>query len=152
MIVHMLYLKYGRKININIKYIKEIMRQMSNYNDYDKCRNWNSKDWPNDAYTNVNNLNVKIFSGLPKDVEKQIYDFINSKPINIDKILQSESSNNNDYSITITIFYYSEELSRFIEKNLTVEALGELIGDHIEGNLGIKLLDVYDYVMNKTGI
>lgn len=128
------------------------MRQMSNYNDYDKCRNWNSKDWPNDAYTNVNNLNVKIFSGLPKDVEKQIYDFINSKPINIDKILQSESSNNNDYSITITIFYYSEELSRFIEKNLTVEALGELIGDHIEGNLGIKLLDVYDYVMNKTGI
>ena len=55
------------------------------------------------------NQRVKIFTGLPAQVEQEINKFITNEPMWIKEVLQSESSTDREYSITVTIFYETPE-------------------------------------------
>lgn len=89
-------------------------------------------------------LNVKIFTGVPARVESDLQEFINSVPMTIEDIMQSESSDNGEFGITITIFYYSENPAIFILKSTTAKDLADRIYDQIEAEYGITIEDILE--------
>lgn len=91
-------------------------------------------------------LNVKIFNGKPIDVEKQIAEFICSKPMNIERTLQSESGDGQDFGMTITIFYYTQDPAKFIGKKMTLSFLANSAIDYYAVTQEVELPKVFKFI------
>lgn len=104
-------------------------------------------DKDNDTF---NKLNVKIFLGSPKEVEKEIQEFINTNPIEIERALQSESGVD-DFSITVTLFYYSEGKAQFIDERWTITMLSDKIVDEIENQYTVSFTDIMLDILDRKG-
>ena len=51
--------------------------------------------------TTTNPLRCMVFRGLPKEVEEDVNKFLESTPVQVQQVLQSESGDH----VTLTIFY-----------------------------------------------
>lgn len=107
---------------------------MQNYND--TMRNGGRKG----------QLKVKIFYGKPQDIEKELEEFINSTPMNIEKVLQSES----ETAITLTIFYYTQDPAKFIGKNMTLQFIANSAIDYYAVTQGVKLPKVFQFIIDEA--
>lgn len=92
-----------------------------------------------------NKLCIKIFIGLPKNVEKELQEFLDTHPVEITSTTQSESADA-DFSITLTIFYYSEGKPQFIDERWSIRVLTEGIVDEMENRYGITFEDILDTI------
>jgi len=106
-----------------------------------------------DELTRFCDNNIKIFSGTPEIVEAELMAFINSKPMEIDHILQSESHgpiNSGHGRLTITLFYSTANgVPRFIDKNLTAKAISDVVFDYIEDVVGVPYDDIVELIVNR---
>jgi len=99
------------------------------------------------------NQRVKIFTGLPATVEKEINDFIANHPLWIKEVLQSECSSNNEYSITVTIFYEIQDYKDFLGIDYTNEKFVNRFFNYVEEKYNLdffKILELCQKVKQKT--
>ncbi len=89
-------------------------------------------------------LNIKIFVGSVPDVEKELSDFINSKPMTIERMMQSEINGEN--GLTITVMYYDTNPANFIAKETTAKMFYEMILDHVMNEHGVSFNDILDFI------
>lgn len=91
-------------------------------------------------------LSVKIFTGTPEVVEESLTNFFGSRPINVLKVLQSESSvsNSDAYIITVTVFYKTSDHAQFLSKPYVINAFHEEFMKYIEEVYGISFCELWD--------
>lgn len=85
-------------------------------------------------------LDVKIFTGAPKEIEAEIKEFIKNHPIHISAIHQSGDSG----STTVSIFYYAQEEPRYINKEMTYDVFSRELMNHFEKKYGVDINDIID--------
>ena len=95
-----------------------------------------------DEFTRFMGRRIKIICGKPKDIEKEYIKLVESEPMDIDDILQTESGDGDEWSITLTIFYSVVDQPRFIDKDLTMQGLSSLIIEHLEKEYGIDYFEL----------
>lgn len=95
------------------------------------------------------NLQVKIFNGSDEVVEAAINQWLKNAPISIEKVLQSESGDANNFWISITVFYVEEGAPRFVSKDWGISQIAQFVEKHLEDTWCITVADIQDYLFKK---
>jgi len=95
---------------------------------------------------------IKIFCGTPEKVEKEVTDFVNSVPMDIEEINQSESASGslNEYSITISILYSTAEPKRFIMDEMAEGQFSEIFMNYIEKHYNLSFDNIIELIINES--
>lgn len=95
------------------------------------------------------NLQVKIFNGPAGEVEAAINQWLEDIPISIEKTLQSESGDADNFWLSITIFYIEEGIPRFVSKDWGISQIAQFVEKYLENNWCITIAEIQDYLFKK---
>ena len=97
------------------------------------------------------NQRVKIFTGLPAQVEQEINKFITNEPMWIKEVLQSESSTDREYSITVTIFYETPEYKDYLRVDYTNDKFVDKFINHVEETYNLDFFKIMELCKKEKG-
>ena len=98
---------------------------------------------------NAGKLHVKVFNGKPREIENEITNLINTAPIKIEKVLQSESSYAMTFAVTVTIFYYTAGPAQFMDKNIELSFLANKVIDYCLEIHGVEFSELVSFIVDK---
>ena len=95
------------------------------------------------------NLRVKIFNGPVGEVEAAINQWLEDVPVLIEKTLQSESGDADNFWLSITVFYVEEGTPRFVSGDWGISQIAQFVAQHLEDTWCITVADIQDYIFKK---
>ena len=95
------------------------------------------------------NLEVKIFTGIPSTVQKKVNQFLNTEPISIQKVLQTETDGTEGYGMALTLFFYREGKPNFVHKGIAIYHMAHAVEEYVKGQSGYDFLELSDVLWQK---
>ncbi len=92
-----------------------------------------------------NELKVKVIISDYAVIEEDIRNFINTQPMDIDRISQVSV----DYAVITTIFYYTKNEAKFIHEDIPLREFADKTLDYIETNYNLTFENILNIISEK---